>query len=204
MIQRILLCVLGILLLFGCSSHSTFALKPLDGDNKAKAMQNGVTLSARPFLTTKELKNYFGEDLVKKGLLPLQVHILNESDSDIGVVVESMGLLPPDARSIMAADSSAAYKKAKSGFGATPIHVLAFGMVGLFGSTANVTAANMKLASDLESKLLKDGIVQRHKYVDGVVFFPIQGAPRSLNGWHLYLKIYHRKKMESFEINVPL
>ena len=204
MTNRILFFIFFISLLFGCAGHSTFALKQLTNSEHIQINKNGVSIFVRPFIKTDELQNYFAEDLVQKGILPIQLHILNESESDIGITTDSFLLLPPDGNVINTATSDDAYRNAKSGYGATPIFTIAFLTVGFLGSIGNVTDANIKLSSDLQSKLLKSGIVQKHRFSDGVVFFPIKKNIQTLDGWHLSIPVYCRNISETFNIKIQL
>ena len=192
------------LTLWGCASHSCYNLRKLDGSAGIKAYRDGISIAIRPFLLPNELKNYFGSDLIKKRILPVQFHIENGSSSDIGLDKKNFVFVEPDGHVVNSLGMEDAYKGAKDGYLPTAVWTVAFLDLGLFASAGNITDSNMKLDSDFQSKMLKNGVILKHRAADGIVFFRIKNSTRSLEKWQFFSKFLSLSKKEVIEISASL
>jgi hypothetical protein len=194
----------SVVILYGCASHSSYKLTNLDETTNITADYAGIKFYVKPFTDEDALVKYFGNDLVDIGIVPIQIRIKNESESEVAIDCSNIKLIPPDEATIINSISAEeVYSMAKNGYWSTAIWTIAFLDLGFFASAANITEANMRLDSDLQARLFKNGVIQRGRATEGVVFFRIEPDTRSLANWKLSTRVFPKKK-DGLDLSISL
>ncbi len=185
----ILILFLSILLFFGCSSHDvqkTATLETLP-DNKAERIQSqGFELIAMPILTEEEHISYFDNDLIKQGILPLQLYVGNVESDDI------YQLRPED---IVVTDVNGARKptmtvdqiveKTKKSYWRTAGWGVLFGVFGAIPSAMNVSKTNEKIRTSYNERIMKESTLRKGTEAEGLMFFVIPKDSATIDNWEL-------------------
>jgi hypothetical protein len=178
-----------LLLLVGCASHKVVETPSLGFDLTAQDKQiveNGVSLMARPIHRQAELETYFGTDILKYGILPVQLNIQNKDHQGaLSFTTESLSLINPDGARAPLLSVDQVMEKAKKSYWRTAGWTVAFGIFGAIPSAINVTNTNKEMRADYESRIMKDGILQQGSVTEGTAFFSVPPKLDSLNGWKL-------------------
>lgn len=182
-----LIICLTFFLSYGCAAHNA-ALQPnLSYDLKAqenKIDRDGITLMVKTFHLQSELSTYFDDDLLKYGMLPIQINLQNKSYPNAIVLnIDGINLIDPTGTRNPGLSSEQAYDKVKRsqwrsvGWGA------AFGLLGVIPSLINVSNTNDKIRADIESRMIKSGNIINGGMTEGLTFFLVPEELSSLSGW---------------------
>jgi len=178
------------LFLVSCASHKAVQQPNLTYDlaaQKNKVTENGVDLVTKPIHSKSELKSYFDQDLLKDGILPVQVSISNNSHNDFYLDTEGISLVDPSQNRYPVLPVSAVVKKAKKSYWRTAGWGVAFGLLGVIPSAINVNSTNTKIEDDYYAKALKSGNLSNGAGMEGLVFFAVPDGMTSLDGWEFKL-----------------
>jgi hypothetical protein len=177
-------------LLSSCASHNATYQSNLAYDidaQKNKVTENGIELMAKPVLLKSEYKSYFGENLIKYGVLPVQVYISNHSEEDFLLSTDGIILIDPSQKHYPVVPVNDVVKKVKKSYWRTAGWGVAFGLIGAVPSMINVNHTNKKIQEDYASKVLKSGNVPDGAVTEGTVFFEVPKDIISLDGWEFKL-----------------
>lgn len=96
----------ALFIIHGCASYQVTSTPPLEYDLEAqnkKAEKDGVLLLAKPIHQIPELEKYFDDDLLKYGILPIQIHIENRGyETALICPAEGINLMDPTGERIPA------------------------------------------------------------------------------------------------------
>ena len=178
------------LLLCSCASHDVTYRSNLTYNIEAqenKVAENGIVLMAKPVLIKSELELYYDEDLLKYGILPVQVYLSNNSEDGIYFLTEEIILKDPLERSYQVVPVNSVVDKAeKSYWRAAGWGLLTYG-IGAIPSVNNVRKTNKVIREDYESKALKSTIIPKGASTEGTVFFEVPKDIVSVDQWELKL-----------------
>lgn len=191
--------------LSGCASHKPIKQPNLGADLAAqqeKETLHGVEVIIRPVHQKDMLKNYYDEDLILYGVLPVQVCIDNLSEQERYLGVEYASLISPDGAERSALSLEQVFDKAKKSYWRTAGWGVAFGLLGAVPSIINVSSTNDQLKADYDSSMLKSGKMSEKAHAEGSVFFDVDPTISSLDGWQF--KIGLEKEGEPFYVSFDL
>jgi hypothetical protein len=175
--RAILITCLILLFINGCAAHNAARQPDLSYDLKAqesKIDKDGITLMAKVFHLKSELSTYFDDDLLKYGVLPIQINLQNKSyPSPIVMNIDGINLIDPTGTRNPGLSCEQVYDKVKRsqwrsvGWGA------AFGLFGIIPSLINVSSTNDKIRADFESRMIKSGNIICGGMTEGLTFFSV-------------------------------
>lgn len=176
-----------------CVSHRTTFLQSIVEDkNAAKYLQDDVIISAKVLgCSSKDVQVY--KDLIDSGFLPIQLRLENCSSVCLRFNREDLMLEDQDERFHMATSEEIVDDLSYS-YSPTFIWTFFAGVFGLFGSLSNVGENNIKLIDDIESKIIKSGMLQPGEYLEGLIFFK-NPVNKKRDNLYLYVPIISLDKI---------
>jgi hypothetical protein len=175
----------------GCASYNAARPPALSYDlhtQDQKVSVDGVVLMAKPVHQQAELERYFDDDLLKYGILPVQINLYNNrQDGTLTFSTDGVNLVSAANERSPVLSIDQMIDKAKRSYWRTAGWGLAFGLVGATVSAINVSNTNKKLRADYESRILQSGTLRPGSTTEGFVFFPVPPDISSLNGWKISL-----------------
>jgi hypothetical protein len=192
----------------GCANHKTEPLPELGyGQNKPQdeAKKNGIVFMVRPIHEKAQMETYFKDDLLEHGILPIQIHVCNESYC-CPVTFESGDLALRNAagEAIPAMPMDAVLEKAERSYVESAGSAAIFGVVGLAISAGSVTNTNQNIRADYNSRKLKCGKLVPGDVMQGLVFYKVPPELDSLKGWKLTLKVTDPAKGKTTSLRCKL
>lgn len=173
----------------GCASHRVTEAPALSFDLEAQQQvveTSGVAMMARPVHAKSELETYFDNDLVRLGILPVQVNLHNKSyGGNLIFSPQSISLYAPDDSHVVQLGVNQIMDRAKKSYWRSAGWGVAFGLVGAGVSAVNVSQTNKKVRSTYESRIIKGGNLDEGNMTEGFVFFDVPKDLDSLDGWKL-------------------
>ena len=191
--------------LSGCASHTPLKHPNLGADlaaQQTKKAEHDVEVIIRAVHQKDMLSNYYDEDLILYGVLPVQVCIDNLSDQERYLGVEYASLISPDGKQKSALSLEEVFDRAKKSYWRTAGWGVAFGLLGAVPSIMNVSSTNEQLKADYDSSMLKSGNMVEKAHAEGSVFFEVDPKIASLDGWQF--KIGLEKEGEPFYVSFDL
>lgn len=184
---RIFIICLIFFLSYGCASHKA-ALQPnLSYDLKAqenKIDKEGITMMVKAFHLQSELTTYFDDDLLKYGMLSIQVNLQNKSYPNTVVLnIDGINLIDPTGTRNPGLSCEQAYDKMKRSQWRSVGWGVAAGLFGVIPSLINVSNTNDKIRADLESRMMKGGNIINGGMTEGLAFFMVPEEISGLSGW---------------------
>ncbi|RLG44343.1 MAG: hypothetical protein DRN92_08160 [Thermoproteota archaeon] len=206
--KRLLFFLVLVIFLTGCASHKAARPPDLTYDLKAqenKAEKEGIVLMAKYFHLKSELETYFDEDLLKYGVMPIQINLQNKSHPN-PVVLNTAGinLIDPTGTRSPLMSSQQVIDKAKKSYWRSAGWGVAFGIFGLIPSLVNVSNTNKKIQADYESRMLKSGNLVCGGMTEGLAFFTIPEDLSDLSGWKLAVVLKDIKNTEDIVLEYGL
>jgi len=184
----------------GCASHKAARQPDLSYDLKAqenKVAKDGIILMVKVFHLKSELETYFDDDLLKYGLLPVQINLQNKSHGrNVVFNTDGINLIDPTGTRNPIMSSEQVIDKAKRSFWRTAGWGVAFGCIGAIPSAINVSNTNKKIQADYESRMTKGGNLIAGGMTEGLAFFTVPEDLSSLSGWKVSMIL---KDIESLE-----
>ena len=185
----ILVFIVTALLVFGCASHDvqqTATLETLPENKTERVESQGFEFVAKPILTEEEHTSYFDNDLIRQGILPLQLYVGNVESDDIYqlkpediVVTDSSGNRKP------AMTVEQIVQKTKKSYWRTAGWTVLFGVFGAVPSAINVSKTNEKIRASYNSRILKESTLRKGAEAEGLMFFVIPKDSASIDNWEL-------------------
>lgn len=197
--------LVNLVLLFfviSCSSHKAVRQSNLAFDLEAqqnKTTKDGIELMIKPIHLKSELSTYFDEDLLKYGVLPVQVAICNKGDKPVYFSTEGINLIDPSGKRCPLLPVDAVVDKAKKSLWRTAGWTVAFGIFGLIPSAINVSNTNKKIQADYDSRIIKSGNMGSGAVTEGLTFFDVPSNMSSLDGWK-FMVAFKDTKNDSLSI----
>jgi len=192
----------------GCASHNAAQAPQLGFDLYAqqnKVETHGLILMAKPIHLKSELERYFDNDLLKSGVLPIQIHVLNKSyERPVVFSTDGINLIDPSQARAPMLSGDQLMKKVKKSFWRTAGWSVAFGVFGLIPSAINVSKTNKKIQADYESRMVRGGNLIPGAVTEGTAFFSVPPDISSLNGWKVSLILVDPTKDERIVIEYGL
>ena len=183
-------CFIVCLILFvssGCASHKSARQPNLSIDLKAqenKVEKDGITLIVKAFHLKSELVTYFGDDLLKYNVLPVQINLQNKS-YERTVVLNTDGInlsdLAGNRNSIM--PSEQVIGKAKKSYWRAAGWGAVISLLAVIPSLINISNTNNKIQADYESRMIKGGNLICDGVTEGLTFFSVPKDLNSLYWW---------------------
>jgi len=191
--MKLVAILLSLGVLAGCASHNTVQAPDLNYNLKAQEQrieQDGVLYMAKAIHKKEEVEQYFGKDLLKNGVLPVQVFMQNKSHNGTFLYDSSRTQLKTsDGQALQVLPLNDVYEEAKTSMGQAVLWGAGFGLIGAAASAYNISETNDKIKADLDNKMLKNGALSQGASTQGFLFFNVPKDLASLNGWKLNLTL---------------
>ncbi len=174
----------------GCAAHNAVLQPNLMFDLHAQQngiVKDGIKLLVKPIYLKSDLITYFDQDLLKYGILPVQISILNKSNSTIYFSTEGINLMDTNNNRCPLLSVDSVIDKCKKSYWRTAGWTVAFGVFGLIPSAINVLNTNEKIQSDYDSRVLKSGNMVPGSTTEGLAFFDVPQNISTLDNWKLVL-----------------
>ncbi len=172
---------------FGCATHKAARQPELSYDLRAqenKIEQDGISYLVKCFHLKSDLETYFDDDLLKYGILPVQINLQNKSYPRPVVLSKSgINLIDPTGTRHPIMPSEQVIDKVKKSYWRAAGWGVAAGIFGIIPSMINVSNTNKKIQADYESRMIKGGNLIRGGVTEGLVFFSVPEDLSSLTGW---------------------
>lgn len=192
-LRFLLLFIISAVLVFSCASHDiqkTATLETLP-ENKADRIQSqGFEFIAKPILSEEEHISYFDNDLIKQGILPLQLYIGNvESDEIYQLKPEDIVVTDVNGDRKPAMTVEQIVEKTKKSYWRTAGWTVLFGVFGAVPSAINVSKTNEKIRSSYNARILKESSLRKGAEAEGLMFFVIPKDSASIDNWELSMML---------------
>ena len=181
-----ILCLV-VVLSFGCATYKAARQPQLSYDlttQQNKVNEDGIALMIKCFHLKSDLTTYFDDDLLKYGILPVQVNLQNKSYPNTVVLnTDGINLIDPTGSRIPLMSIEQVIDKTKKSYWRTAGWGVAAGVFGIIPSIINVSNTNKKIQADYESRMIKGGNLIGGSMTEGLTFFSVPEDLSSLNGW---------------------
>jgi hypothetical protein len=182
-----LMICLVLFLSYGCASHKAAVQPNLSYDlnsQENKVDRDGITLMVKVFHLESELTTYFDDDVLKYGMLPIQINLHNKSNPNAIVMnIDGINLIDPTGTRSPGLSCEQTYDKMKRSQWRSAGWGLAAGIFGIIPSLINVSNTNDKIKADIEARMIKDGNIINGGMTEGMTFFMVPEEVSSLSGW---------------------
>lgn len=185
---------LVLLLSAGCAQHDAVRHPSLAYDLTAqqnKLVQGNLEFMARPIHSRTELETYFGTDLLRHGVLPVQMVVANKSGETVNFTTEGLALYDPSGGRHPFLPADKVVDKSKRSHWRTAGWGVAFGILGAVPSAMNVERVNRQIRADFEARSIKGGNLVDGGITEGTAFFQVPEGLSSLDGYALAF-VYRR------------
>ncbi len=188
--------IIAVLFLFssGCSSYHPTRPVPLSTNptaQQSKKTNNGIESMVFPITTQSMQKQVFNKNIIKNGVLPIQINILNNRDNNITFTNNTVTLFTPEGIVIKAISSlNVAQHTSKSIWRTLGLETKtdAFGLI---PSGLNTPKTSKRNQEDYAAKPPIEGDLVPGAMVDGVIFFKLPEEQEI-------------KNLDGYTINIPL
>lgn len=203
-----LLSVAVLAMIASCASYDATKAPALSYDaqvQSAKVESNHIAVLVKPIQSKLEMEKYFGGDLLKYGILPIEVSITNLGH-DGSMVFEPNGLNltgPSNEHSTMLSLDQV-YDRTKKSQWRTAGWAVGFGIFGLIPSAINVNNVNNKMRADYQEKMLSGGNIAKGEAKEGVAFFSVPQDLKSLDAWKLNIMVKDFTNQTNVTVDYPL
>lgn len=185
---NIFICFL-ILLTFGCATHKSVHQPNLSYDLKSqenKIEQDGISCMVKCFHLKSDLMNYFDDDVLKYGILPVQINLQNNSyPRPVVFNTDGINLIDPTGTRHPILSCEQVLEKMKKSYWRTAGWGAAFGIFGIIPSAINVSNTNKKIRADYESRTIKGGNLICGGVTEGLSFFSVPEDLENFSGWQV-------------------
>jgi len=206
--RGLLILSLVAILATGCATHKAARQPDLSYDLKAqenKVDKAGVTLMVKCFHLKSDLITYFDGDILKYGVLPIQINLQNRAHPNPVVLnIDGINLIDPTGTRSPIMSSEQVMDKAKKSYWRSAGWGVAFGIFGLIPSLVNVSNTNKKIQADYESRMIKPGNLICGGMTEGLVFFSVPEDLSNLSGWKLSIVLKDIKSQENVVLDYGL
>lgn len=140
----------------------------------------------RPIHSKSENLKYFDDDLIKHGVLPVQLFIANKScENSVLFNPDEIILNDDNGNTYSAMQIHEVVDKVKKTYLRSAGFYIIFGLVGLIPSLVNVSQTNDKIESFYADKAIRGGTVVKGAVTEGWVFFRVSPSIKSLDGYRI-------------------
>jgi hypothetical protein len=171
----------------GCATYKAARQPNLSYDlttQQNKVDKDGISLMIKCFHLKSDLTTYFDDDLLKYGILPVQVNLQNKSYPNTVVLsTDGINLIDPTGNRNPLMPIEQVIDKTKKSYWRTAGWGVATGIFGIIPSMINVSNTNKKIQADYESRMIKGGNLISSGMTEGLTFFSVPEDLSSLNGW---------------------
>lgn len=205
--KKCLILVGCLLTLVACAEYKAVRQPNLSYDlecQQNKVICNGLELMIKPIHLKTDLRNYFDDDLIEYGVLPIQVNLCNRSSETLYFNVEGLNLIDPTNSRLPVMTSQAVVDKAEKSYWRTAGWTVAFGLFGLIPSAINVSNTNKKIQADYESRTIKSGNMVPGSITEGLAFFSVPPDISSLEGWRLVVALKNGGNNDTLFVEVGM
>jgi hypothetical protein len=199
-----ILLILSLVLQYGCVSQGNFRMANMDSSSSAVVSSDGITLFVKPILDSDKLESYYGTNLVKKGILPIQVRILNESKYDVGVSVDNFSLIDRQGESHKVINLDNIYEKVKNSHAFVVLDIPLILITGAPLAHVALSGSNIGTDTNLKVTIFKDGVIPRQKSMEGIIYVHLAKELQSVNNWVFSSKIFLRDSDKNMVLTTPL
>ena len=156
-------------------------------ENKAERIESqGFEFIAKPILTEEEHLSYFDNDLIKQGILPMQLFVANvESDDMYQLKPENIVVTDINGVRKTGLTVDQLVQKTKKSYWRTAGWTVLFGVFGAVPSAINVSKTNAKIRSSYTAKIMKESTLRKGAEAEGLMFFAIPKDSDSIENWEL-------------------
>ena len=181
--------VLVLALIHACASYQATTAPSLAfdyGARQEKVEADGVMLMAKAMHRESDLRQYFDDDPLKYGILPVQIHVENQSNEPyVYCTCDGFNLVDADGNRMTTLTVDQVMDEIKRSHWRTAGWTVGFGVFGLIPSAINVNKVNKKMRADLETKIYTGGQLPSGHAEEGFVFFAVPETMESIEGWKL-------------------
>jgi hypothetical protein len=189
MYVRLFVAAIASMFVYGCASYKVTTAPALDYDFQARSgmvEKQGVILMAKPIHDPVSLEQYFDDDPLKYGILPLQLHVENKAHEHAVICpAKGINLIDSSNTEVLALSLEQVMDKVQKSYWRTAGWTVGFGIFGLIPSAINVGNTNKKMRADYETKMFKGGEIDKGSATEGFLFYLVPEDIRSLDGWKL-------------------
>ena len=204
---KIFVCFL-IFFTFGCATHKSVKQPNLSYDLKAqenKIEQDGISCMVKCFHLKSDLMNYFDDDVLKYGILPVQINLQNNSyPRPVVLNTDGINLIDSTGTRHPTLSCEQVLEKMKKSYWRTAGWGVAFGIFGIIPSAINVSNTNKKIRADYESRTIKGGNLICGGVTEGLSFFSIPEDLDNLSGWQVAIILKDIQQSKDIILNYGL
>lgn len=184
----IIICLL-MFFTFGCATHKAAHQPNLSFDLKAQENQinqDGISYMVKCFYLKSDLDTYFDDDILKYGILPVQINLQNKHyPRPVILNTDGINLINSTGVRFPMLSCEQVMEKIKKSYWRTAGWGVAFGLLGVIPSAINVSNTNKKIRSDYESRMIKSGNLVCGGMTEGLCFFSVPEDLDNLSGWQV-------------------
>ncbi len=189
--------------LAGCASYKPSSAPVPAPTAEETFVSEGYAVAADAYVERDRQKNVFDADLRERGLLVIQMLVINKTDRPVLVRRTDMMLKLPDGSQITTLSAHSAAVQVGEG-GSAVGATLAFGLIGaLAASSAEDTARNARIA-DYQLKEFKDASLGKDETAHGFVFFMPPPGTKPFDQAELAVRFVDIESATSKTISIPL
>lgn len=161
------------LFLAGCASYNALPLNSLSSevvDVKKSSDRPSITVAAKK-LTQSECMKYFDRDVIRKGYLPIQLYIQNDTNSSYAFSLNRISLATARPKEVAEKVHTSTVGRAV-GYGTGALFLWPLAIPAVVDGVKSAQA-NEALDADFEAKAARDQIIPMHSYFNRVLFVPV-------------------------------
>jgi len=204
----------GLSVLMSCSMLACASYNPSmvrvdsEGPNLIMASNGGVTINIEEFATPEKSQKAFDTDLAKTGVLPLLIHVENNSDGPFDVknkdIVVREGNRPLKSLSPEEAASKAKRSAVGRAIGWSLIVPIISIPIAVVASSMHTSKVNKAIIADFAAKAFPDVIIPSKRDKSGFLYIELPDGRENLSGLTLEVKTTNILTKESVIITSPL
>jgi len=170
---------IALFLLLGFTNCATYKqrridIHPADEYPHLSAAHEGIVVAADPYHSTEKAKQGFYVDVTRKGFLPVNMIVMNDTNEEVRVSKESIELIDENGLSYEPVDAKVMFDNHKENplarFVAGSVISVSIGTV----SAVSAIIANRKMRADWREKEMPDElIIESGKQMNGFVYFRV-------------------------------
>lgn len=161
------------LFLASCASYNALPLNTLSSeeiDVKKPSQHPSITITAKK-LSPAECMKYFDRDVIKKGYLPIQLYIQNDTNSSYAFSLNRISLATARPEEVAEKVHTSTVGRAV-GYGTGALFFWPLAIPAVVDGVKS-SQANESLDADFEAKAARDQIISMHSYFNRVLFVPV-------------------------------